>query len=188
MWNHASSFRIVIHQVAICSQLGRSLTCGRRWVRRVLHETVDGGQVAIDGGAFLVAKGNLLEVPQDVVLGVEKPCERGLPEPMEAAPSAGHAVGALFEDLAGAPAMAEVAAAPGPSVGDRLFQGVLVDQHFDRAQVASEVSGVGASLGVSMAKNRSTRFAQEELVGMKCRKTRFLRSIQASTFSCLCVA
>ena len=26
MWNHESSFRIVIHQVAIRSQLGRSLT------------------------------------------------------------------------------------------------------------------------------------------------------------------
>ena len=32
-----------------------------------------------------------------------------------------------------------------------------------------------------MAKNRSTRLAQEELVGMKCRKTRFLRSIQPGT-------
>ena len=38
----------------------------------MLGETVDGVQVAVDGGAFLVGKRDLLEEPQDVVLGVEK--------------------------------------------------------------------------------------------------------------------
>ena len=43
--------------------------------------------------------------------------------------------------------MAEVVVAPGLSVDDCLLQGVLIDQHFDRAQVAFEVPGVGVGLG-----------------------------------------
>ena len=113
----------------------------------MLGETVDGVQVAVDGGAFLVGERDLLEEPQDVVLGVDKLCERGFPGAIEVAPCAGHSVRALVEELVGAQAMAEVVVAPGLSVGDRLLQGVLVDQHFDRAQVACEVSGVGIGLG-----------------------------------------
>ena len=41
---------------------------------------------------------------------------------------------------------------------------------------------------IGVRKNRSTMFSQDELVGMKCRKMRFPRSIHRSTSSCLCVA
>ena len=74
--------------------VGRSAKC---WVRRS-----DGVQVTVDGGAFLVGKRDLLEEPQDVVLGVEKLCEGGFPGAIEVAPCAGHAVDALVEELVGA--------------------------------------------------------------------------------------
>ena len=39
-------------------------------------------------------------------------------------------------------------------------------------------------LCVRIAKNLFTKFAHDALVEVKCRKMRFLRSIQPSTFSC----
>ena len=42
-------------------------------------------------------------------------------------------------------------------------------------------------MSVNLAKYCSTKFPHEVLIGVKCRKMRFFRSIQFSTFTCLWV-
>ena len=110
-------------------------------------ETIDGVEVTVDSGAFILSEWDLLDEAQDVVLGVEKLCERGFAGAIEVASCAGHAMRALLEELVGAQAMAEVVVAPRLAVGDGLLQGVRVDQHVDGAQVAFEVAGVGVDRG-----------------------------------------
>ena len=48
---------------------------------------------------------------------------------------------ALVEELVGAQTVAEVVVARGFPIGDCLFQGAVVDQHFNRAQVSMTTTG-----------------------------------------------
>ena len=67
---------------------------------------------------------------------------------VEVAPSAGHAVRALFEEAVGAEAMAKIEVLPRRSTGgSAVLDALTVDQHFDRAHVAGEVAGIGVRPG-----------------------------------------
>jgi hypothetical protein len=114
----------------------------------VPEQAIDGGLTVLDCGALVVGEWDLNEHPLEVRLCLEQLDLRGVLWQVEVAPSTGHPVAALLEEIVGAVAVTEVEVLPGLALSrsagtDRL----AIDENLDRSDVACEVTGVIIGLG-----------------------------------------
>src|SRR5437899_12714455 len=117
-------------------------------VGKVPEQAIDGGLTVLDCGALVVREWDLSEHPLEVRLCLEQLDLRGVLWQVEVAPSTGHPVAALLEEIVGAVAVTEVEVLPGLALSrsartDRL----AIDEDLDSPDVACEVTGVFIGLG-----------------------------------------
>jgi len=111
-------------------------------VRESRYKLLMGGNALVHGPQFVIVERDILAQPQQVRLAFQQQRLAGPLRQVVVAARAGHPVRALVEEVVGAVAVPEVVVLPRfvgrPARPDRI----LVDQHFDRAQVGLVVTTV----------------------------------------------
>ena len=112
------------------------------------EQAIDGGLTVLDCGALVVREWDLNEHALQVCLRLEQLNLRRVLWQVEVAPSTGHPVAALLEEVVGAVAVTEVEVLPGLALSRGAGPNrVAIDEDLDGSYVARKVTGVLVGLG-----------------------------------------
>ena len=118
-----------------------------RYIAKIGDELFVSDQAVFDCGQLRLRERDFLPQLQEIRFGFEHLRACGLFGHIERALRTRHAVRALIEEVVGAVAVAEIEELPRFFSSQSLANNVLVDQHFDGADIPLEVTGLFVGFG-----------------------------------------